>query len=511
MATLDPNNPASKYHAVNHVSLAVQSINAKMECITADNAAAGETGEKYEKVDFGASGKGANAAAAANWAGTLAAVTPTDSPSLNAHWYDCPRIPRAGRTISQVQFRSPPRKPRKKSRYIPRSPASDELPLPLNLAEKMIELLRIGAYNGTFPTTLGEYRRIQQYRDAGGRGRNPLPRPRGYWMSDAGCRDWYRQPLFVDVETLVKSWGWYGEIPIIHAELAIIIEALCDIHKRTRMFHDDRRGLNAEVHKHVVESGYETDAESSGGKEGGKYGYKEHENYDFAPKGHHRRRLPVDSDSKEESYEALWVTESDSDHSTDNFPRFHGSDDDSHSRQEGEFSESLDDEYGCHSSDSYETPIRDDGTVFESSNSVDTRSPVVNDCPLAGECLGVRNDTHCAAQQEEDDENSADGYERHLDLYSEDHTEEHPESTSVDASSSSPAATDSGNSQNANYDEDSNNEERISYLGPGNNGVTAVGATASHRAVQAGWKPTEERAMDLLLEEISEEEEEGRN
>ncbi|KAI5851955.1 hypothetical protein BZA05DRAFT_418832 [Tricharina praecox] len=469
MAAIDPNNPASKYHAVNHISLDVQNINNAMKRIATECAALMEIEDdkwdRFEYVDLKVANR--RCFAARDWTPTI--PRPAKFPP-NIDTYVFPQYSLPARPITPVRIHSPEPEPesepefesRKRSgrnRYIPRSPPKDALPLPLGLAEKMIELLRIGAYIGAFPTTIGEYRLIQQYRDGGERGRIPL-RPHRYTL-DASMKNWYDQPLLVDVETMVKSWGWCGKVPVVLAELAIMISTLADMKRLLGTYHDKRNGVNTEVSSPTTENGYESDAESDGGKEGGKYGYKEREVYNFQRDS--RGRLPKV-----------------------NYPRLADGD--------------LRTPRGTYYSGQEEEHNDDDNSADEYERHLDLYGEE-EDPEFREYCAKYEQDPNEQDPNEEDSNEEEDSeYKAYCAKYEQDsNEEEYPKYTSTVASGSTPDA--SYGSQSRKYEESSNEEDVVYCINAERDRVVVVVASKVHSAVSAGWMPLEEEEMRMLLAE----------
>jgi hypothetical protein len=223
-----------------------------------------------------------------DWASTLALIPAQLDLPAGARWHEHPRVsryahrrlnappPRTAAAPTPAPTSPPPSgyKRRQKRRVCyPRLRRSvkeeeEDKPLPWEQARVVIEACITQHYQGAFPVTLAEFARVQEYLDAGGRGREPLRREQGWHDSEQWRSSWRNQIIFEDVREMVESWGDECEGLVRYRDLARLVFA---------------KETPAELEREEME-GYTGDSEDEGGIDGGPFGWLQEKHYAIIPR-----------------------------------------------------------------------------------------------------------------------------------------------------------------------------------------------------------------------------------
>jgi hypothetical protein len=231
-----------------------------------------------------------------DWCAALAAFPIQSDLPASARWYEHPRISRyAHRRFGAAPWTpaaptptaappAPTRNKRRQKRQIcyprlRRQPSDENSPLPWNLAQIIVKASSLGHYHGAFPVTIGEFKRIQAYREADSRGREPLRREVLWIDSKQWKHPWKDQATFEDVKDMVCSWGYNrAMMPVLNRDLELMLER------------------KARAHEFAMESkredldGYIGGSEDEGGFEDGRYPWKHKESYVFKRRSTQQKR-----------------------------------------------------------------------------------------------------------------------------------------------------------------------------------------------------------------------------
>ena len=143
-------------------------------------------------------------------------------------------------------------------------------------------LLVLGHYQGPFPLTNNDFLRIQEYCNAGTRGRSPVRKPAEWYMFDCEATGWREQASSSEAEKtvmniLLQHWGWGGDDVETNSEFAKTFQELF----RQEGSREPRCASGCacvgcggnRIDSPRPGSGYSASSESLDGKEGGIYGW----------------------------------------------------------------------------------------------------------------------------------------------------------------------------------------------------------------------------------------------
>ncbi|CCX16163.1 Protein of unknown function [Pyronema omphalodes CBS 100304] len=113
----------------------------------------------------------------------------------------------------------------------------DDTPLSLDNAWRALKLFLFDAHSGLFPVTNAEFNRIQDYRDADSRGRDPMRCPIELWHPRNAKRSWIRQTIPDELyrarlHQLLCLWGYDGPMLKNNWEFANVLNGFLDRGKK---------------------------------------------------------------------------------------------------------------------------------------------------------------------------------------------------------------------------------------------------------------------------------------